>query len=132
MIMARRDRHERPEWYPGPGVNVVEPPKPTYETELNGVNIVHYMNNNSTEKYDVAWYTMHFKGKKATLKKVAIATLRPLIVCSRNAEIITRYQRNPENRPPIVVESGVILDGAHRWLSALANGEEEINAYVVE
>lgn len=140
-MMPKRDWRRPPNMFPrfpraedGPIDGLETQSTKDYAEIITGFEIVQHMNSISKdEQYDVGWFTAYFHNKLAKLEKVKITSLRPLVNCHRSPDTIKLYQMvdTSNTRPPILVENGVILDGAHRWLSALANREEEILAYVV-
>lgn len=136
-MMPHRDPEFRRRRGPLPDILVQEVfPMRTQPAEflMHGYGIVEYLNRISKdEQFDVAWFSHVFKHKMAKLTRVKTISLRPLVSGTRNEKKVSEYLfLETETRPPILIDQGVILDGAHRWLAAMQKGEEEIETYVIQ
>ena len=86
------------------------------------------------EGVDVELIREMYRGYKAVLKSVKTASLTPGDPNHNipDPELEKRYLKmNPETMPPILVESGVVVDGNHRFRVAKALGMTNIWAYVL-
>lgn len=104
-------------------------------TLASAEEIATYMASTATDYVSDEMVEEYFHGCRATLRAVAIETLRegPADGNVRNYSKERQYRDLPTlTMPPIVVDDSVIMDGHHRYRVALGQRRSTLWAYVVE
>lgn len=102
-----------------------------YPRELSDSELADYVVEQTPDDIDPRQVEEFFRGAKGLLKKFALGQLQIGPEDNHLEKYPAWDQFDPDTAPPLVVENDVIVDGHHRYRSALKVGAPYVWAYDV-